>query len=176
MIYWGVNSPAFGKLEPMSVDAHIHIGLQKATEDFRILRVRPTEIIEAFVRFGWRLEGRLGGQHVPAYCWSHVEGRGAEQVEYTGGEAGVLEAVGRWQLDRNSIGVKIWWPETWQGGNFFIDQREQTLLLGRTDGGVWRELEGFDAFTDYNWYVPKLVKPLEMVGAGVYEVRSWYHF
>jgi hypothetical protein len=159
------------------VDAHIHVGFQKTTDDFRIIRVPPAEVLEAFVRFGWRLEGRQEGRHVPAWCWSNDDRKPA-RFEYRGTQSGLIEAVRQAQLDRNCIGTRIWWPETWQGGDLYVYQREQTLLLGRPDGGVWRELPGSDygGFTDYNWYVPRLVKPLELIGAGVYEVRSYYHF
>lgn len=150
----------------MSFDAIIKMGFQKVIENYQIVRVRPLEIVQGFIGTGWSLNTAEGRGR----CWDN-EGR-----EFFGKQEEMLEQIAVWQKDRDCIGTGIVWPETGDGGNLFVYQRDQRLTLGDpTTGSRWRFLPGFNAFVDYNWYVPKLISAVEETGAGVYEVEAWYH-
>ena len=157
----------------MSADAHINIGFQKVVGNFQIVRVKPLEIIQGLISTGWSLntaEGRYGR------CWTWRSESARERQEFMGKQEDMLEHIAVWQKDDDCVSAGIIWPETGDGGDLYVHQREQMLTLGKpTTGSRWRELPGFEAFTDYNWYVTKLVKAVEAAGAGVYEVKAWYH-
>jgi hypothetical protein len=164
----------------MSTSARIRVAFQKCAENYRIVRVRPSEVFDAFIRFGWSLEGRVDGQHVPARLWSFDDPLG--QLEYQGSQAAALDTVRQWEPDRASIAAVIWWPQAWQGGDLYVHQREQSLSLGlnlanwRAFPDLDRELPGYKHFPDLNWYIPKLVRPLELIDAGAYEVTTGWEY
>jgi hypothetical protein len=132
----------------MSVDATISMCLNNNYE--------PLDIIEILLEFGWTLNDYGGISYLPlgdvdAFNWQTQQQMTFEELK---------KIITSKQQTNEVVGIVMTWKDTLIGCTFLL-RKNSILSIGLGVDRQIKELNKNYQITDFNWYLEKLLLPLD---------------
>jgi hypothetical protein len=132
--------------------------------DTSLVQVKLTQVLTAFLTYGWRLENP--GNRIVVYA---PENPGtAPQIWPAAEKAAAMRYIDQQAEKQHRFMLTLTWPAPETSASLIF---EPNIISVGIDEHGRQKLEGTDGITDHSWYVLRIVQPLESLGLGIATIK-----